>query len=195
MDRTESSPQGILLNGCYGGFRLSRKFTLHVFTKYPPHTPEGAELFEPHDVQEGLKYDVTKGKPLIDGYVVYPDDDFDYDYIVQQKTGIVYCPSCGRHDSWRSNQLIVKCALEYGLEEASERLSALYVAYVPAGYEYRYREYDGMESITIVVPYDKICRDLLTHIKEGSSNFKSTFTRKLLAGELQIEDLETGSKG
>ena len=39
----------VLYNNCFGGFSFKYEFMLELFQRFPPHTPEGQELFEEYE--------------------------------------------------------------------------------------------------------------------------------------------------
>lgn len=199
----------VLANNCYGGFCFSEQFVEEVFKKFPPHTELGIRLFEPINY---LKYVIDKNKKYIERKTFYDvglfevieETDFieSYKYVKYihkwekgeyEQTYILHVPSqklykhnstC--HKSWRAEQEIVSFAQEYGLAKASGEHAKLYVRKVPDGYDYRIQEYDGMESVIISIPFDRIIQDLLDKINGKDSNIHP-LTKKLIEGKDLIE--------
>jgi hypothetical protein len=194
----------VLASGSHGGFSFSEEFVEEVFKKFPPHTELGTILFKPvihlNYVIDGYKKYI-ESKTVYDGgfHEVVEEIDFidsykDVKYMIKSKYGdyiyniVVHTPSKKLYsredtylDSWRSKQEIVYFAQEFGLKKACGKHSKLYVTKVPDGYDYTIQEYDGIESVIISIPYDRIIQDLLDKIN-GKDNNIHPLTKKLIEG-------------
>lgn len=64
-------------------------------------------------------------------------------------------------DVYREDPSIIKCLKEFGLDKASKPpVSKVRIATVPKFYDYEIEEYDGLESVKITFPWERVARAL-----------------------------------
>ncbi len=73
-------------------------------------------------------------------------------------------------------------AREFNLLHTKHRHTEMRIAKVPNGYDFRIREYDGMETVSITCPTEAIIADLLRQIRVGSEGEVHPLTKRLLDG-------------
>ena len=91
--------------------------------------------------------------------------------------------------TWRDSPEVIAMAKECGILKKKIGYSKLHVAKVPIGFEYHIREYDGMESVEVIIPYQKTIQELLDYIKNQDKSKLSQLTQKLLSEELTVHSL------
>ena len=201
----------VLYNTCYGGFSFPDDFTEKVFEKYPPETEVGSKLFkeDPHvkiirpdqelDDPSWMSYYIIEGKePFKHGYSfmilkqVFKDSKYKFEakkthYITKDDKTYYFLSS--NEYNWRDSPEVIALARESNILKTKIGYSKLAVAKVPIGFTYHIREYDGMESVNIVIPYKQTIQELLNYIKNQDKSKLSALTQKLLSEELTIQNL------
>jgi hypothetical protein len=199
----------VLYNRCYGGFSFPDDFVEKVFEKYPPETEVGSKLFEKahcnifrHDDEIDpslVTHYIIEGKePFKNGYsfmilkTIFKDHKFEPEagktkYITKDDKTYYYLDN--NEHTWREVPEVIAMAKECDILKKKIGYSKLHVAKVPIGYKYHIREYDGMESVDIIIPYKNTIQELLDYIKNQDKTKLSSLTQKLLSEELTIHTL------
>lgn len=197
----------VLINACYGGFAIPEEVTKAIFELHPPHTEEGTKFFERSEYSNKLsevedperkdyifveRYEVYYGDyKLIQGYIYHPNGKFACRNSVTRGDGIVWninSPNYRFQDIWRTHPDVIRLCREGGWIGEKFGYTKLRVAHYPKGYGFDIDDYDGMESIIIEPPIEKVLQDLLDMIKGPSQDKKAPnpFTEKLLKGEITV---------
>jgi hypothetical protein len=91
--------------------------------------------------------------------------------------------------TWREVPEVIAMAKECDILKKKIGYSKLHVAKVPLGYKYQIHEYDGMESVKVMIPYKEIIQELLDYIKNQDKTKLNSLTQKLLSEEVTIQNL------
>ena len=87
----------------------------------------------------------------------------------------------------RTDSRIIKIVKELGLKESSGLCCQLGIKVIPRGYSYRMEEHDGAEDVIIELPYCIIIEDLRQLHMNGSKDFKSVLTQKIIDGDIKLD--------
>lgn len=159
----------VVYNTRYGGFSVSLPVLRKLYQRKPDLFPE-----------------YKTGKPLTEKEFLEGTIHRTSVYHVQDPKGIIRF-ICGYIDQYidRSDPLLIEIIKEVGLEESSGGSSNLDIETVPEHYEYKIREYDGMEWVVKKLPYRKIFDDLINFYHFGNRDFKCPLTLKILNREIE----------
>lgn len=148
----------------YGGFCLSQQALLLLFQQHP-------ELFPVVDKPpENPERFLQKNRG---GYL--RDDQGQVRFVCTYEIDL---------DRLRSDPRLLQVVRQVGLEESSGPNCRLAIESIPEGYHYEIDEYDGWETVRTVFPYAEVIQDLLEFHRTGLEDFKSSMTRRLIAGEI-----------
>ena len=200
----------VLYNSCYGGFSFPEEFIKEAFRRFPPESEEGKQLWKPtgdyfiqaddpvpvgkwihrivntEDFCHGYKWIYyerinDKGKPEeYQSHISKPSNyctkDFKTYYFVHRSYS----------HAWRTLPVIIAMAREFNLLHTKHRHTEMRIAKVPADYDFRIREYDGMETVCITCPTEAILADLVRMVRVGNSGDAPAephpLTKRLLDG-------------
>ncbi len=73
-------------------------------------------------------------------------------------------------------------AREFNLLHTKHRHTEMRIAKVPADYDFRISEYDGMETVRVSCPTEVILNDLVRIIRENNRENIHILTQRLLEG-------------
>lgn len=100
-----------------------------------------------------------------------------------------------REHDWRVSPEVIALAKERDLfskvsktGKKDRRVTELDLAKVPHGYEYRIREYDGMESVSIVPPTSDILTNLLAYIDNRDDSALHPMAKRLINKEITVRE-------
>lgn len=188
---------GVIINNCYGGFSFSHAFAQFLFARHPPHTPAGEAIFDIEPFDDILAENVKYGTPIT--FVPHPDmpEGYHIGAFGEEAASRYFCNSektkcyaLYNQERLRTNQDVVRCLEEYGPRQASGIFSSLSIFYVPTGFKYSIRDYDGMETVICTPPFEDICLDLLDHIAlPERGRFRTVYTQDLIDGKITMDSL------
>ena len=197
----------VLYNTCYGGFNIPTDVVRRVFKEHPPHTEIGSELFEvekyscfiekddPPPTDRPHFYRIINREPfegdydkLITDQKTYTKDNWYVQHRTNKKIYFVGGVLSGREYIWRKHPFVIQCMKEMDYIDKKFGFSNIEIAEVPDHCTFSIRDYDGMESVTMMFPYKKTITELLQYIHDHDETKLSEVSRKLVSKEMKLSD-------
>jgi hypothetical protein len=198
MDRDE-----ILLNDCYGGFDIPKEVIDKIFELYPPHKESGFydQVDYPIIQNEEDSHFMDKTCLLVEEYDKYKLDykyiqgKIMYNFAEQYSTSDKYIT---RGDNkvwfintynklWRTHKDVIRLCKELGYIGKKWEYTKLYIGSIPYGYNYKIREYDGLEGLELLPPTASVLTDMIRIINTSNRDNLNPFTEKLIKGEISVK--------
>ena len=137
----------LVVNRCYGGFRLSDKAYEWLGQRGIPIVPYYPSTRVNQRFVEDPRNNKNNGKVIFDRKISPKDPDNVLD--TEERTILAmgrYWDGWTRMEEHRGDPLVVQCVEALG-KDASSSLSELEVVNIPDGIQWRLDDYDGIESV------------------------------------------------